>query len=125
MQDDIADATTWAAQQGLEDPYGMPQLVGDQVKDAAQLKATSPIEQASRITRPLLLAHGGVDRRVPIVHATRLLSALEANHAPVTWIEYKDEAHGWYLPETRISFYEDVQKFLDANIGAGANLSQH
>lgn len=172
MQDDIADATVWAARQGLEDPkrtcimggsyggyatlmglvrypdlyrcgvafaavtdidlmydvawsdfdpqfksFGMPELIGDQVADAEQLKATSPIVQAARITRPLLLAHGGVDRRVPIVHATKLLNALRANHAPVTWLEYKDEGHGWYLPATRIGFYEDVQKFLDANSG--------
>ena len=175
MQDDIADATVWAAQQGLEDPkrtcimggsyggyatlmglarypdlyrcgvafaavtdinlmydvawsdmgsewkgFGMPEMIGDQVADAEQLKATSPILQASRITRPLLLAHGGIDRRVPIVHARKLLSALEANHAPVTWREYRDEAHGWYKPETRIGFYEDVEKFLDANIGPAA-----
>ena len=98
----------------------MPELVGDQVADAEQLKATSPILQAAHITRPLLLAHGGIDRRVPIIHATRLLGALEANHAPVTWIQYKDEAHGWYKPQTRISFYEDVEKFLDANIGPAA-----
>ena len=36
--------------------YGMPDLIGDQVKDAAQLKATSPIQQAARIKAPLLLA---------------------------------------------------------------------
>jgi dipeptidyl aminopeptidase/acylaminoacyl peptidase len=53
-----------------------------------------------------------------------MLSALESAHAPVTWIEYKDEAHGWRNPETRISWYEDMLKFLDANIGAGADLSR-
>jgi len=180
MQDDIADATIWAAAQGLEDPkrtcimggsyggyatlmglvrygdlyrcgvafsavtdinllydvawsdasetyksHGMPELIGDQVADAEQLKMTSPILQASRISRPLLLAHGGIDRRVPIIHATRLLSALEANHAPVTWIEYKDEAHGWSKPETRISFYDDVLKFLDANTAPGSAAAAH
>ena len=179
MQDDIADATVWAAQQGLEDPkrtciagasyggyatlmglvrypdlyrcgvawaavtdinlmfdvywsdfgtgfktYGMPRLIGDQTADAAQLIAASPLQQAAKITRPLLLAHGGVDRRVPIIHATRLLSALQAAHAPVTWIEYKDEAHGWRKPETRIGFYEDMQKFLDANIGPGSDAAK-
>ena len=180
MQDDIADATIWAAQQGLEDPkrtciaggsyggyatlmglvrygdlyrcgvayaavtdinlmydvywsdageeyksFGMPELIGDRVADAEQLKATSPLLQASHITRPLLLAHGGVDQRVPIVHATKLLNALEANHAPVTWIEFKDEAHGWYKPETRIAFYERVQQFLDTNIGPGSDAAKH
>ena len=180
MQDDIADATVWAAKQGLEDPkrtcimggsyggyatlmglvrygdlyrcgvaasavtdinllydvawsdasnqlktYQMPEMIGDQVADAEQLKSTSPILLASRITRPLLLAHGGVDRRVPIVHATKLLSALEANKAPVTWIEYKDEAHGWHQPATRISYYEAVQRFLDTNIGPDTGSAAH
>jgi dipeptidyl aminopeptidase/acylaminoacyl peptidase len=175
MQDDIADATVWAAKQGLEDPkrtciagasyggyatlmglvrypglyrcgvawaavtdinlmfdvywsdfgsqyktYGMPKLVGDQTADAKQLIETSPLQQAAKITRPLLLAHGGIDRRVPITHASQLLSALEANHAPVTWIEYKDEAHGWRKPETRIAFYERMEAFLSANIGPDA-----
>jgi dienelactone hydrolase len=178
MQDDIADATTWAAGQGLAQPqrtciagasyggyatlmglvrypdlyrcgvawaavsdinlmydiywsdagaeqkaYAMPELIGDPVKDAAQLAATSPLQQAARITRPLLLAHGGIDQRVPIAHATKLLSALEADHAPVTWLEFKDEAHGWTKPQTRIAFYEQMQEFLDTNIGPKADVA--
>jgi dipeptidyl aminopeptidase/acylaminoacyl peptidase len=115
----------WSDSSSEYKTYGMPKLIGDQVVDAQQLKATSPIMQAARITRPLLLAHGGVDRRVPIVHATKLLDALQANHTPVTWIQYKDEAHGWYKPDTRIGFYEEVQKFLDANIGPGGNPAAH
>jgi dienelactone hydrolase len=97
--------------------YGMPVLVGDPVKDAAQFVATSPLQQAARIKRPLLLAHGGIDRRVPIEHAERLRDALEANHAPLTWLFYKDEAHGWYNPETRAAFYAAMAQFLDANTG--------
>lgn len=175
MQDDIADATRWGAQQGLEDPkrtciagasyggyatlmglvrygdlyqcgvawaavsdiqllhdthwsdmseewrsYGMPVMVGDPVKDAAQLAETSPLRQAARIKRPLLLAHGGADTRVTLEHATNLRSTLEANHAQLTWIEYRDEGHGWYLPANRIDFYDRMAKFLDANIGADA-----
>ena len=178
-QDDIADATTWAAAQGLADPkrtciagasyggyatlmglvrypdlyrcgvawsavadidmmydiwwsdasaewkgYGMPAMVGDKVKDAAQFSATSPLKQAARIQRPLLLAHGGVDERVPIVHAHALRDALEAAHAPLVWIEYPEEAHGWYEPATRIGFYERVAAFLAANIGSGANAAR-
>ena len=172
MQDDIADATRWAAKQGLADPertciagasyggyatlmglvryrdlyrcgvawsavtdltllhdiywsdmddeyrdHGMPQLVGDVDKDAAQFAATSPLQQAAHIDRPLLLAHGGVDARVPIDQATKLLRALQSHNAPVDWIEYKDEAHGWFKPDTRASFYDRMADFLDHNIG--------
>jgi dipeptidyl aminopeptidase/acylaminoacyl peptidase len=100
--------------------YGMPELIGDQVKDAAQLKATSPIEQAARITRPLLLAYGGADLRVPIVHGTRFHAAVKGHDPNVEWIEYPAEGHGFYLPKNRIDFWRRVEKFLDKNIGAGA-----
>jgi len=100
--------------------YGMPLLVGDQVKDAAQLKATSPIEQAARITQPLMLAYGGADRRVPIYHGTKLRDAVGRTNKQVQWIEYPDEGHGWSLPQTRIDFWSRVEKFLDTHIGKNA-----
>jgi len=97
--------------------YGLPRMVGDPVADAVQLKATSPIEQAARITQPLLLAYGGADRRVPIVHGRRLYSKVKATNARVEWIEYGNEGHGWGLPATRIDFWTRVEKFLAAHIG--------
>ena len=172
MQDDIADATTWAANKGLADPtricieggsyggyatlmglvrypdlyrcgiasaavtdlklmydiwwsdagdewknYGMPFMVGDPTRDAAQFVATSPIAQAARIKRPLMLAHGGLDRRVPIEHAQLLRDALEANHASLTWVLYRDEGHGWYSPDNRADWLRRMEAFLAANDG--------
>jgi dipeptidyl aminopeptidase/acylaminoacyl peptidase len=59
--------------------YGVPELIGDLNKDAAQFVATSPLKQAARITAPLLMAHGSSDRRVPAPHFRRLRSALPEN----------------------------------------------
>ena len=172
MQDDIADATTWAAAKGLADPrrtciagasyggyatlmglvrygdlyrcgiawaavsdidlmysidwsdfsddwkgYGMPMMIGVPVKDAAQLAETSPLKQAAKIHAPLLLVHGGTDYRVPIPHALKMRDALLANKAPVTWIEYPQEGHGWLDPRTRAEFYRRVEAFLAENDG--------
>jgi len=100
--------------------YGMPQLVGDQVKDAAQLNATSPIQQAARIKAPLLMAYGGSDHRVPIYHGRKFLDAVKPHNKQVEWIEYQDEGHGWSLPQTRVDFWSKVEKFLDKNIGPDA-----
>jgi len=100
--------------------YGMPDLIGDQVKDAAQLQATSPIQQAERIKAPLLLAYGGIDRRVPMYHGRKFLDAIKPTNNQVEWIEYQDEGHGWNLPANRIDFWNRVEKFLDRNIGNGA-----
>ncbi|MDN3918911.1 alpha/beta hydrolase family protein [Roseateles violae] len=101
--------------------YGMPQLVGDRVKDAQQLKDTSPLAQAQRLKRPLLMAYGGQDRRVPIKHGSDFLDALStAGNKQVEWIVYPDEGHGWYELKTNIDFWSRVEKFLDRHIGPSA-----
>jgi dipeptidyl aminopeptidase/acylaminoacyl peptidase len=97
--------------------YGMPVLIGDQAKDAAKIKAASPLENAARITQPLLLVYGGSDRRVPIVHGTKFRDAVKANNKNVEWVEYPEEGHGWELMKNRIDFWTRVEKFLDRNIG--------
>jgi len=100
--------------------YGMPDMVGDQVKDAEQLKATSPIRQAARIKAPLLLAYGGADLRVPIYHGRKFMDAIKPTNKQVEWIAYPDEGHGWSLPATHVDFWGRVEKFLDKHIGPGA-----
>ena len=100
--------------------YGAPVLVGDVEKDAAQLEATSPLKQAARLKRPLLLAHGSDDRRVPVPHFQKMRSALQDAHADAEFVEYAGEGHGWSLLATRLDFWGRVEKFLDQHIGAGA-----
>ncbi|MGW8394751.1 alpha/beta hydrolase family protein [Pseudoduganella sp. HUAS MS19] len=97
--------------------YGMPELIGDPQKDAERFLATSPVEQAHRITQPLLMAYGGADLRVPLVHGIRLRDAVQKNNKQVEWVEYEKEGHGWQLPENRIDFWARVEKFLDKHIG--------
>ncbi|MYM69907.1 prolyl oligopeptidase family serine peptidase [Pseudoduganella sp. FT55W] len=110
----------WSAKSDLSDRWkamGMPVMIGDPVKDAAQLKATSPLEQAARIKQPLLMAYGGDDQRVPIYHGEKFLSAVKAVNPNVEWIVYEKEGHGWRLPENRIDFWGRVERFLQKNIG--------
>ena len=97
--------------------YGMPRLVGDPVKDAAQFKATSPLHQAARIRQPLLLAYGGADRRVPLYHGERLYQAVKQTNPNVEWVVYPDEGHGFALPKNEIDFWNRVERFLDRHIG--------
>ena len=97
--------------------YGLPILVGDQIKDAEQFKATSPLLNASRIKQPLLLAYGGSDRRVPIAHGTRLYSAAKSTNPNVEWVEYPEEGHGFFLLKNKIDFWSRVEKFLHRNLG--------
>jgi dipeptidyl aminopeptidase/acylaminoacyl peptidase len=96
--------------------YGMALLVGDQAKDAAQFKATSPLQQAARITQPVLMAYGEWDQRVPQVHGEKMRDALKPHNPNVEWVVYEKEGHGWSKVETRLDFWGRVEKFLARNL---------
>ena len=110
----------WSFRSDISDnykQYGMPELIGDMVKDAAQFKATSPLAQAARITQPLLLAYGGADVRVPLFHGRKFHDAVKTSNPNVELVVYDEEGHGWALPKNRIDFWGRVEKFLDKHIG--------
>ena len=100
--------------------YSMPVLIGDQVADARQLKDTSPLEQAAMVRRPLLMAYGGADRRVPIDHGRQFKDAVSKTNPDVEWVVYPNEGHGWRMLETNVDFWTRVEKFLNRHIGASA-----
>jgi dipeptidyl aminopeptidase/acylaminoacyl peptidase len=100
--------------------HGMPVLIGDPVKDAAQLRDTSPVHQADKVRRPVLLAYGGDDQRVPIQHGTAFKDALARRNSQVEWVVYPREGHGWRELETNLDFWARVEKFLARHIGHAA-----
>jgi dipeptidyl aminopeptidase/acylaminoacyl peptidase len=97
--------------------FGMPTLVGDRTKDAAQLKATSPVTLASRIKQPLLMAYGAQDVRVPIQHGIDFRNEVEKYNKDVEWIVYASERHGWRELKNNVDWWTRVEKFLARNIG--------
>jgi dipeptidyl aminopeptidase/acylaminoacyl peptidase len=92
--------------------YGFKELVGDPDKDAAMLKAVSPLQHASSIKAPVLMTYGGLDRRVPVVHGERMRDALEKQGTTVDWTVYPREGHGFLLESNRFDFYTRVAAFL-------------
>lgn len=96
--------------------YSLPVLMGDPVKDLARLEAASPLKRAAEIKVPVLLAHGGVDRRVPIVHARMFADAAQKAGVSVERIEYLDEGHGFFEEANHTDFYEHVERFLKASL---------
>lgn len=93
--------------------YGMPAMIGDPKKDADQLKATSPLQQAARIKRPVLMAYGVEDYRVPLPHGTKMRDALIASgNKNVEWVQYEGEGHGFMLTKNNVDFWSRVERFL-------------
>jgi dipeptidyl aminopeptidase/acylaminoacyl peptidase len=59
------------------------------------LEKISPARQAEKINRPLLVAQGANDPRVPISESEQIVAAVEKNGAPVWYVVGKDEGHGF------------------------------
>jgi dipeptidyl aminopeptidase/acylaminoacyl peptidase len=96
--------------------YRLPEMIGDPVKDAEMIAATSPVKQAARIKAPVLLAFGEDDRRVPLAHGKRMRDALrEAGNEPV-WVTYPGEGHGFGIVKNRVDFAERMAAFLATHL---------
>ncbi|MBC7394317.1 MAG: S9 family peptidase [Variovorax sp.] len=93
--------------------YWMPVMLGDRKTDAARLAAASPLKRVAEIKIPVLLAHGGVDRRVPIEHARKFASAAKDAHVPLEQVEYLEEGHGFFDPANHTDYYQRLEKFLE------------
>jgi dipeptidyl aminopeptidase/acylaminoacyl peptidase len=96
--------------------YTLPLLIGDPDKDAEQFKRTSPVLRAAEIKQPVLMAYGGLDRRVPLINGESMRSALKPHNPNVEWVVYPDEGHGWLRLDNNIDFWTRVEKFLATNL---------
>lgn len=118
---DLFVTATWsdfAYLPGLD--HEMKDMFGDTVKDAAQLKATSPVLLASRIKVPVMMAYGAADVRVVPEHGTRMKAAMESVGQHPVWMIVEGEGHGYRQMENQVMFYGAMEKFLDKYIGPGA-----
>ena len=96
--------------------YLLPVMVGDADRDKAQLRATSPAQNADRIKMPVFMAYGGEDRRVPIIHGERMRDALDKLGKPYEWMVKSDEGHGYAKLENRVEFYSRFEAFLKKSL---------
>jgi dipeptidyl aminopeptidase/acylaminoacyl peptidase len=92
--------------------YGMPLLVGDQVKDAVALERASPLKRAAEIKVPVLVAHGGEDRRVPIEHERKFVAAARDAGVDIEVHLYPNEGHGFFEPVNHTDYYGHLERFL-------------
>jgi len=92
--------------------FSMPVLVGDPKADAEMLKAASPLARVAEIKRPVLLAWGLLDRRVPEEHADRFLKAARAAGVKIETISWADEGHGFFHATNHADFLRRMETFL-------------
>jgi dipeptidyl aminopeptidase/acylaminoacyl peptidase len=80
------------------------------------LEKISPLTNAGKITRPLLVVAGKNDPRVPVTESEQIVAAVGANRAPVWYVVGENEGHGFqkknnqdYLQAVQVLF---IKKFL-------------
>jgi dipeptidyl aminopeptidase/acylaminoacyl peptidase len=77
------------------------------------LAAISPLTNASRIVRPLFVAQGKNDPRVPVGEAEQIVRTVRAGGTPVWYLLAKDEGHGFAKKVNRDAFIEATSLFFE------------
>ena len=91
-----------------------------QGEERTDLNLISPLQQAARMTVPVLIAHGEQDRVVPVSQSRNLVRALARAGRPAENVFYPQEAHGFTKPQDSIDFLQRVEAFLTAHNPATA-----
>lgn len=146
--DDIADAVQWSVAQGYTDPTrvciigtafgGYTAMMGlvhhpeiyqcgvswsgvvdlEAGKGKPDYSAASPLQNAARITRPVLLAYGKDDQSVPQSQGRKLYEAIHAANAGAEWLSYESTVEDRKTLKNRIDLWRRIEAFLARNIGA-------
>jgi dipeptidyl aminopeptidase/acylaminoacyl peptidase len=90
--------------------------VGDPDKNAAALKAASPVTYAATYQRPVLLIHGDADTNVDVEQSRIMNRALKAAGRDVKLITFTNEDHSGWEPEDEKAALADVLTFIEAHI---------
>ncbi|HJW10424.1 MAG TPA: alpha/beta fold hydrolase [Albitalea sp.] len=113
---DLKYSVTWSDTSEAYRRYGMPVLIGDRIKDAELLARASPLKRVAEIKIPVLLAHGGADRRVPIVHARKFIGAARSAGVNIEELIYPEEGHGFFDPANHADYYGHLERFLEKSL---------
>jgi len=79
--------------------------LGDPKTDAERLRRISPLFHAEQIKAPLMVLHGANDPRVLQVESDEIVTASNKNGAPVEYIVFPDEGHGFVKKDNEIKGY--------------------
>ena len=86
--------------------------LGDPKTDAERLRRISPLFHAEQIKAPLRVLQGANDPRVLQVESDEIVTASNKNGAPVEYIVFPDEGHGFVKKDNEIKGYGAVIAFL-------------
>jgi len=84
----------------------------------AYLQRISPLTNAARIGKPLLVVQGLNDPRVPATESQQLVAKIRARGGEVWYLAAKDEGHGFKKKANRDFYQKTVVTFLEKQLAA-------
>jgi dipeptidyl aminopeptidase/acylaminoacyl peptidase len=81
--------------------------------DSVMLKATSPLFNYQKITKPLIVFQGMNDVRVLPIESQEIVDGVKKNGVRVEYVTYPNEGHGFTKKENQITTSEKTLAFLD------------
>ncbi len=82
--------------------------------DRLFLRRISPLINAERITRPVLIAHGQNDRSVPLAQSDQLVLRLRVRNQTVWYLKATDEGGNFVRWQNREAYYRAFAEFLSS-----------
>jgi len=80
------------------------------------LTRMSPVTNAGRITKPMLVVHGRNDPRVPYTEAEQIVTTVRGNGVPVWYILADNEGHGFARKDNADYFFAAMTFFLQQTL---------
>ncbi len=85
---------------------------GDERKIGEILDRISPLNNAGKIKKPLLVIQGKNDPRVPISEADQIVATVKKSQVPVWYLVATNEGHGFSKKDNRDFMYYTVARFF-------------
>ncbi|HYB29023.1 MAG TPA: S9 family peptidase [Solirubrobacteraceae bacterium] len=114
----IADLEVLARDTHKFESRYLDRLIGPYPEQRERYVERSPIHHLDELRRPLIVLHGREDAVVPLSQSEMIVSALRANGAPVAYLVFDGEQHGFRQGpnirralEAELGFYAQVFGF--------------
>ena len=82
----------------------------------AILESISPVNNAAKIRKPLFVAHGRNDPRVPYTEAEQIVETVRRNGTPVWYLLAANEGHGFARKENADYYFYATIRFLQETV---------
>lgn len=116
---------SWTGRFGQGWDRQLRQLIGPVESDEDFDHRVSPAYHLDQITKPLLVAQGARDPRVPVEQSDLLLASSfaggeNAEKPAISYLRYSEEGHGFMREPDRLDFLGRAENFLAGCLGGKA-----